>query len=102
MMGNRVVRQPNGKLAIFSTVIDKFTHTNCTHEDVVVALLGEVLAAQLPAIERAVKLAEEDNDLDRWRGALQTISTIHGDDEAAKAQMATWTVGETLFKPTAP
>ena len=83
-MAWRIVRQPNGKLARFSDVVDNFTHMDLTRWQAV------KLCRQYMASDEAVKKVQSGvddimpwgigwgNGLDRWNDCLETISMVHG------------------------
>lgn len=90
-MGWRIVRQPNGKLARFSDVVDNFTHANMTEEEALEVCREHM--GRLGAIEK-VKAGVEDHKPwthgvlgsghDRWDDCIDTIKLIHGEKELAK------------------
>lgn len=85
-MANITVRQPNGLLAIFSTVSDHFIRLNLTEDEAITAYgeLGEVK----PIAEQKIKAGLDDRDivdfgkkgngLGRWKDCTDTIRQCQG------------------------
>lgn len=87
-MAWRIVKQPNGRFARFSEVVDDFTHMHMTESE------AEELCRHYPGMgrveaEEKVRRAKEDqpgrdgspragDGLDRWREALDVIESVHG------------------------
>jgi hypothetical protein len=85
-MGSRIIKQPNGKLARFSEVVDDFTHINM---DVIEAT--RVCMEEGMSVEKAnavVGRGINDNStlngktsgsgMERWNEALSIIKSNHG------------------------
>jgi hypothetical protein len=85
------VKQPNGKLALFSPSLGQFTFCDMTDAEAVdygVGRWGE--AAQSFVLEAAEDRPIGDEEqtagrLSRWRSALTTIATLHGIDGIERA-----------------
>jgi hypothetical protein len=99
-MGWRFVRQPNGKIARYSEIVDDFTHMNMTADE------AEELCVKLFDMtkyeaKRKVGFSVTDDDniifcsvenseaipkdgLNRWRHALRIIKNVHGDETFEK------------------
>ncbi len=71
-MPGRIVKQPNGMYARFSTICDHFTDYDL-ERDMAVALMGD---------EARVVAAESEPE--RFAVALKTIEMMYGPQEAAK------------------
>lgn len=69
----RLVKQPNGLYARFSTVVDDFTHVNMNREEAVESVDGY-----------GFKLAAADMEPDRWQEALHDIRIVHGEEGVSK------------------
>jgi hypothetical protein len=80
------VKQPDGRYAIFSTIVDNFIAANLTREEAV-----EHWARQFgrESAEAKVARAESEEDvwtkqpggtLHRWRDCLRTIESVHGEN----------------------
>jgi len=86
-MPSRIVKQPNGLLARFSTVVDDFTHYGMTEEEAL-----EVCRDEMGRVEAEAKVQRgldddltglgvkdpKDDGLNRWRGSLHIIEIVHG------------------------
>lgn len=104
-MGWRIVRQPNGRLARFSDVVDNFTNYNMTEDEAIDLCLdymgrGDAREKVRRGIEDEpippfLEASGRGDGLDRWRDCLDTIRAIHGEDEAAEVEaMMSGTPGE--------
>lgn len=91
------VKQPNGLLARYSDIVDNFTHLDMTVEDAVrecVATHGIREDAAKAKVQRGLddlpiyaKMPVVGDGLDRWREALDSILSVHGQaavDEVTK------------------
>lgn len=91
-MGWRIVKQPDGKLARFSEVVDDFTHMNMTEAQALalcISMCGEEYGRE------RVKAGCEDHipwtDVPsktghtRWDEALEIVKSVHG-TKAAQAR----------------
>ena len=86
-MSFRYLKQPNGKLACFSDIVDDFTIYNMTEEQALEDArkdMGEDAARA--KIDRALRDEpppwSQDTATDglrRWRDALEMIAGVHGD-----------------------
>lgn len=72
-MPARIVKQPNGRYARFSTVVDNFTHYNMTREEALDAADGY-----------GFKVSLADMHPGRFTEALDDIRIVHGQGEANK------------------
>ncbi len=90
-MAWRFVRQPNGKLARFSDVVDNFTHYNLTKQEaILVAQEGRFPCTEAEAL---IKVQAGIHDikpwtttvrgfgLERWNDCLKTIEMSHGKEK---------------------
>lgn len=85
-MAWRFVKQPNGKLARFSDVVDDFTHMDMSHKEAVLVACREGLDPE--KAEEKVRAAEEDHKpwavgikgdgTERWKESLELIQFRHG------------------------
>jgi len=94
-MPKRIVRQPNGLLAEFSTIVDHFTACHMTEDE---ALGQAAYSVGRDHAEAKVRRGLDDDmtgigepsgkgdGLDRFRDAIETIRLVHGEDEAAKQE----------------
>lgn len=90
-MAWRIVKQPNGLLARFSEVVDDFTHYDMTEAEAVEVCQEDMGRADAEAkVRRGINdephpfMNERDatDGLGRFRDAIETIRTIHGDELA--------------------
>lgn len=85
-MPRRIVRQPNGLYAEFSTIVDTFTVINMTEEEAYTHCRKEMGERDAKAkVKRAVRdekyytpPPECGNGTWRWRNDLSTVKYIHG------------------------
>ncbi len=88
-MAWRIVKQPNGKLARFSDIVDDFTDMDMTEAEAF-ECCREYLGIE--DAKRKVKAGLEDwkpwtigikgNGTERWQNCIKTIKSIHGEDTA--------------------
>lgn len=74
-MGWRIIKQPNGKFARFSEVVDDFTHYDMEEEEAVELCRDEYDMGQR---EADVKVANAVKNPHRFDEAINTIKLIHG------------------------
>lgn len=79
-MAWRYVRQPNGKLAVFSEVVDQFVAYDMSDDQA----LGYYITQILP--EAREKINRADNQPSRFDEAIETIHAVHGHEAADKAR----------------
>jgi hypothetical protein len=83
-MPSRFVNQPDGRLAVFSSVCDDFTHYDLSDEEALeygTEQWGRLTAQQKIEAARADRLehgAGPGDGLGRWREALTAIAAQHG------------------------
>lgn len=76
-MAWRIVVQPNGKYARFSTVADNFTDYDMTKDE------AFVLCRDASGVDVAnYKIEQADKHPDRFDREIDTIRDVHGNDEA--------------------
>jgi hypothetical protein len=63
MMPKRVIRQPNGKLALFSTIVDTLLEYNCTPDEMTNAL---VIGYEFSRLEADKMVSNGLEDLKPW------------------------------------
>ena len=87
-MSSFFLRQPNGKLARFSSFVDDFTMFDLTPEEAEALVLEELVEDAKRKAKEAVQRALDDvpprmhgvkgTGLQRWQSALETVEAIHG------------------------
>jgi len=91
-MAWRIVKQPNGRFARFSDIVDNFTHYEMSEDDVIDLCINE---CSLSKENAELKLGSAKDDIkpytsekgsghDRWDDCLKTIRIIHGKKEMNK------------------
>ena len=72
-MAWRIVKQPNGRYARFSDIVDHFTHQNYTWQ----GMYSEIGLAR-GAVLACKKLNQADeNRVEYWKQSLETIKRVH-------------------------
>lgn len=83
-MSRQIVIQPNGKLAIWSTIVDNFIMTDVTSEEYVQFRIEEEtqrLKKEIPEVVAKLKSGQRIGYYDfTWDDALKRIEDIHGKD----------------------
>lgn len=98
-MPSQIVRQPNGLLAVFSTVVDDFTILDATEAEMRAEWTARIGIVEGNAkVDRGLRdefigvgppaVPLRDDGLDRWRDCLHTVRIIHGAEQAAKREQA--------------
>ena len=75
LIPTRFVKTPDGKLALFSTVVDFFVWYNMTDEEAI-ELCAEKVGLHGERAVKKVNAAKKDPD--RWLRELKTIRRVHG------------------------
>lgn len=95
-MPSYFLKQPNGRYARYSTIVDDFTAMNMTRQEAIWCARGELgLRDAFGKIERADRdenASEYDEKapagLRRWWGALSAVGAVHGDETRRKRMVA--------------
>lgn len=82
-MGHQYIKQPNGKFAIWSTVIDDFTAINCTMEEIIeIEIEDEVKNLRRRISEKLEKVDKGEPAYYQftmsWKAALEERDERHG------------------------
>lgn len=103
-MSSFFLRQPNGKLARFSTFIDDFTEFDMTPEEAESVVLEERIEEAKREAKEAVQRALDDvpprmhgvkgTGLQRWQTALETVEAIHGKKKRKKREQLEFDPGD--------
>jgi hypothetical protein len=91
-MGRQIMKQSNGKYAIWSTIIDNFIASDCTKKDVIDLMVKEYRKNLKVQINKITSLLDEGKkpyfqftkSIDE---ALDTIRRVHGDSEVERAKI---------------
>jgi hypothetical protein len=95
-MAWRFVRQPNGRLARFSDIVDHFTHGNLSVEEAIEVCVSEHRLRPEEAkqkVEAGVDdyepwtLNKKGDGLSRWRHALEAVERVHGKEERDRVEL---------------
>ena len=90
-MAWRIVRQPNGKLARFSDVVDDFTHLDMSKEEAI-CLCNEHMSPQesVDKVQSGLddikpwSTTDKGDGIDRWNDCLESISIVHGKEKVTE------------------
>lgn len=92
-MAWRFVKQPNGKLAVFSDIVDHFTVYNMTEKMAVAyARLAMGREDALTKVRAGIEdhkpwtVGVRGSGLERWTASLKTIEICHGKAEREKIE----------------
>jgi enoyl reductase-like protein len=92
-MGRQIIKQPNGKFCVFSSIVDNIISYDMTEEDII----NEFVAESREDIERRVKeIISQLNNNEKpyyqfthsYEEMLKTIKNIHGEEEADEVRKA--------------
>lgn len=92
-MGQHIVKQPNGKYAIFSSVVDHFIAYDATPEEIAAHFRQESIENSDRQTARGITSADHFADA-RFATDIETVRRIHGDKEA-DGYLALLTAAET-------
>lgn len=88
-MGRQIIKQPNGKYCVFSSIVDNIISYDMTEQDVI----NEFVAEAKEDIEKRVKeiIAQLNNNekpyyqfTHSYEEMLKTIKGIHGEEEVLR------------------
>jgi len=87
-MGKQIIKQPNGKYCLFSSVVDNVTHYDCTPEEIVEALVESYRGSVEIQVSNTIKKLETGEKpyhqfTMSYDEMIQKIKMQHGEDEAA-------------------
>lgn len=85
-MADHVIKQPDGRFAIFSTSVDDFTHYNLVQDDVIqeLAKLGIERGTAEQKLNHGiedrnlVEFGEKGSGLDRWKACTESVRSTKG------------------------
>ena len=85
-MGKQIIKQPNGKYCIFSTIVDNVTHYDMSVEDIIEDLANEAKNKIVEDVKKIVeKLIKNEQPYYQFTKSfddmLLTIKEIHGKKE---------------------
>lgn len=82
-MGRQIIKQPNGKYSVFSTVVDGLIYADMTEEDLVEAFIAEERKTISAKVRDIINQLEEGGKpyfqftMDA-KDTLETIKRVHG------------------------
>lgn len=91
-MAWKFVKQPNGKLARWSDVVDDFTHTGLAYKEAVFICIHDHGMTPTAAATKVAAGVEDHkpwtngikgSGLDRWNDCVDTIERVHGKEKRA-------------------
>lgn len=80
-MPSRILIQPNGMYARFSTIVDDFTHYNMTKDEAL-----DVCFEEMGRYEAEKKVARAEENGKNFDDEIDTIRVVHGNDEAERTR----------------
>jgi hypothetical protein len=91
-MANKLIKQPNGKYAIFSTIVDNFTAYDMTEEEYIEYSLEiinkeyqqKIINIRHEAMRKIAFLNNRSNTLIEYNKCIETIKLLHGQQEVDK------------------
>lgn len=87
-MGEQIIKQPDGKYAIWSSFIDNFTYLNLTKEEVIEIKTREAINRIKLEINEIIEIIDNNKKRTQftldWKDALKKVKEIHGDKEVNK------------------
>jgi len=97
-MGHQIIKQPNGKFSIFSTVVDHFIVIDATPEEIIEYYVKEEtedITANVNAKVEALNRGEKPYGqfTQDWEETLEIIEGIHGKSDKFLKQIKK-TIGE--------
>jgi len=81
-MAWRLVQQPDGYLARFSSIVDSFTHYDMTPDEAIRLCIDEWNVGRKTAREKVQRARAAG--IARWDEALEIIRAVHGEAEYAQ------------------
>ena len=84
-MGHQIIKQPNGKLALWSSVVDDFIMLNATEQHIIDYYLEKEKAKIQASVRATVALIEDGKPpyyqfTKTWAEACAFASVVHGAD----------------------
>lgn len=79
-MGRIVVKQPNGKYSVWSTVVDNFIIIDATEKEIADSYIEEKVEEIRKDVSRSISKADSKSDDEVYK-YLEKIKELHGGDE---------------------
>ena len=85
-MGTQIIKQPNGKYCLFSSISDNVTYYHCTRDELVEAYLGwekERIEARVDQDLKDLEKGRKTQFSLSYKAMLRTVKSVHGAEKAA-------------------
>ena len=84
-MGRQIIKQPNGKYAIFSSIVDDFVFANATAKEMIDFCVEEEASKIRESIKHIIDMLDKNEKpyhqfTMNWEEALDTIKEVHGEE----------------------
>lgn len=79
-MGNKIVKMPNGKYGVFSSIVDAFTMVDCSAKDIIEDWLMDSRDRITRQVNRQISEAKPDDFME----CVFIVASVHGPEGLAK------------------
>jgi hypothetical protein len=83
-MARKIIKQPNGKYCIFSTIVDHFIAYNMTKEEIIALRVAEAQTKITEEVVREINAINDTNTDEPLNYALKCVKENHGTKEFYK------------------
>ncbi len=92
-MGRQIIKQPNGKYCVFSSIVDSIIYYDMTPGEIIEAYVDEERESIKKRVDNAIEKLESDSPYKSqftmsYEEMLDTIKDIHGDKEFQEVKKA--------------
>lgn len=92
-MGRQIIKQPNGKYCVFSSIVDNIIYYDMTPGEIIEAYVEEEKESIKERVDKAIEKLESDSPHKSqfrmsYEEMLDTIKNIHGDKELQEVKKA--------------
>jgi hypothetical protein len=95
-MARKVIRQPNGNYAVFSTVVDDFIIVNATKQELIDEDIKEAKETIQQKYDEMFEYFDDGKEPPHylvgspltWEEAMERVTDVHGEEMAAKSLAA--------------
>jgi len=77
-MGRRIIKQPNGKYCVFSSIVDNIIHYDMSQEEIINEYVQEEREKNTEKVKQAILRINLKDNYDDYQDMLSTIKDIHG------------------------
>ena len=86
-MGKQIIKQPNGKYCLWSTVIDNFTHVDMTRDDIVSVFMEQEKSRYEDLVDKTIEYLDKGEApyhqfTMTFDQCIEMISNVHGSEHA--------------------